>query len=248
MRVLIIDNSKATAAKNLPALLKDEGLVVLSTDDPEEGIELAKLYDYDAIVLNLVPHGMKALVQLRAKNVRAPVIVVSASNLTSDRIHALNQGADDFVGLPCDVDELVARLRAVVRRMNGHIQSALVIGDLVLDQTKKISMIGGKRVNLTPKEFQMVELLILRRGATITKEMFLNYLYDGRDEPELKIIDVMVCKIRKKFVDVSGGNGFIETVWGRGYRITASAYKDTNKGVASQFFERVESPSIQPAA
>jgi len=112
---------------------------------------------------------------------------------------------------------LIARIHAIVRRSKGHAQSVITTGDLVVNLDAKTVEVGGQRVHLTGKEYQMLELLSLRKGTTLTKEMFLNHLYGGMDEPELKIIDVFICKLRKKLDAVSGSQNYIETVWGRGY-------------------------------
>jgi len=114
-------------------------------------------------------------------------------------------------------DELVARIHAIVRRSKGHAQSVISTGDLLVNLDQKTVEVAGERVHLTGKEYQMLELLSLCRGTTLTKEMFLNHLYGGMDEPELKIIDVFICKLRKKLANASDGKNYIETVWGRGY-------------------------------
>jgi two-component system cell cycle response regulator CtrA len=118
---------------------------------------------------------------------------------------------------PFHKDELVARIHAIVRRSKGHAQSVIQTGDLAVNLDAKIVEVNGARVHLTGKEYQMLELLSLRKGSTLTKEMFLNHLYGGMDEPEMKIIDVFICKLRKKLAHASDGKDYIETVWGRGY-------------------------------
>ena len=125
--------------------------------------------------------------------------------------------ADDYMTKPFHKDELVARIHAIVRRSRGHAQSVIQTGDLVVNLDTKMVEVNGARVHLTGKEYQMLELLSLRKGTTLTKEMFLNHLYGGMDEPELKIIDVFICKLRKKLANASNGKNYIETVWGRGY-------------------------------
>jgi DNA-binding winged helix-turn-helix (wHTH) protein len=134
-----------------------------------------------------------------------------------DKVRGLGFGADDYMTKPFHKDELVARIHAIVRRSKGHAQSVITTGDLVVNLDAKTVEVGGQRVHLTGKEYQMLELLSLRKGTTLTKEMFLNHLYGGMDEPELKIIDVFICKLRKKLDAASGGQNYIETVWGRGY-------------------------------
>ena len=118
---------------------------------------------------------------------------------------------------PFHRDELVARIHAVVRRSKGHSQSVIRTGKLAVNLDAKTVEVDGARVHLTGKEYAMLELLSLRKGTTLTKEMFLNHLYGGMDEPELKIIDVFICKLRKKLSSACGGENYIETVWGRGY-------------------------------
>jgi two-component system cell cycle response regulator CtrA len=118
---------------------------------------------------------------------------------------------------PFHKEELVARIHAVVRRSKGHAQSVIKTGDIQVNLDAKTVEVNGSRVHLTGKEYQMLELLSLRKGTTLTKEMFLNHLYGGMDEPELKIIDVFICKLRKKLAASAQGQHHIETVWGRGY-------------------------------
>ena len=124
---------------------------------------------------------------------------------------------DDYMTKPFHKDELVARIHAIVRRSRGHAQSVIQTGDLVVNLDTKTVAVNGARVHLTGKEYQMLELLSLRKGTTLTKEMFLNHLYGGMDEPEIKIIDVFMCKLRKKLAGAWNGKDYIETVWGRGY-------------------------------
>jgi two-component system cell cycle response regulator CtrA len=118
---------------------------------------------------------------------------------------------------PFHKDELVARIHAIVRRSKGHAQSVIQIGDIVLNLDSKTIEVGGARINFTGKEYKMLELLMLHKDRPVTKEMFLNHLYGGMDEPEVKIVDVFICKLRKKLTSASGGKNFVETIWGRGY-------------------------------
>jgi len=134
-----------------------------------------------------------------------------------DKVKGLGFGADDYMTKPFHKDELVARIHAIVRRSKGHAQSVVQTGELIVKLDAKTVEINEVRVHLTGKEYQMLELLSLRKGTTITKEMFLTQLYGGLDEPEIKIIDVFICKLRKKLASASNGKNYIETVWGRGY-------------------------------
>ena len=154
---------------------------------------------------------------MRASKIKTPILILSGMAGIEDKVKGLGFGADDYLTKPFHKDELVARIQAIVRRSKGHAQSVITTGDLVVNLDQKTVAIAGNRVHLTGKEYQMLELLALRKGTTLTKEMFLNHLYGGMDEPELKIIDVFICKLRKKLANASGGKNYIETVWGRGY-------------------------------
>jgi len=153
---------------------------------------------------------------LRVSKVKTPILILSGLPGIEDKVRGFGFGADDYMTKPFHKDELVARIHAIVRRSKGHAQSVIQIGDLVVNLDTKTVEVKGTRVHLTGKEYQMLELLSLRKGTTLTKEMFLNHLYGGMDEPELKIIDVFICKLRKKLANASSGNNYIETVWARG--------------------------------
>ncbi|QAY80373.1 response regulator transcription factor [Sphingosinicella sp. BN140058] len=225
MRVLLIED-EAVVAKSVDAMLTAAGFNVYCTDLGEEGIDLARLYDYDAVLLDLNladMHGLKVLQKMRLEKVMTPVIVVSGEADVATKVRALSAGADDFVAKPFHREELVARISAVARRSKGHCQSAIRVGKLSVDIERKLVSIDGAAIFLTGKEYQIMELLALRNGAAVTKEMFLNHLYGGIDEePEVKIIDVFVCKLRKKLTMAAGGVDYIETIWGRGYRLRDS--------------------------
>jgi two-component system cell cycle response regulator CtrA len=219
MRVLLIEDDSSTA-QSIELMLKSESFNVYTTDLGEEGIDLGKIYDYDIILLDLnLPDvsGFEVLRKLRVSKVKSPVLILSGLAGIEDKIKGLGFGADDYMTKPFHKDELVARIHAIVRRSKGHAQSAINTGDLCVNLDTKMVEINGARVHLTGKEYQMLELLALRKGTTLTKEMFLSQLYGGLDEPEVKIIDVFVCKLRKKLANASGGKHYIETVWGRGY-------------------------------
>jgi len=144
-------------------------------------------------------------------------LILSGSDDTENKIKGFGFGADDYLTKPFHREELVARIHAIIRRSKGHSQSVINVGRVSVNLDAKSVTVAGKPVHLTGKEYQMFELLSLRKGSTLTKEMFLNHLYGGMDEPELKIIDVFICKLRKKLNIATGGENYIETVWGRGY-------------------------------
>jgi two-component system cell cycle response regulator CtrA len=219
MRVLLVEDDSATA-QPVELMLKAEGMNVYTTALGEEAIDLGKLYDYDIILLNIgLPDisGYEVIRALRVAKVRTPIMIVSNLAGVEDKVKGLGHGADDYLTKPFHKDEMVARIRAIVRRSKGHAEPAIVIDGLRVHISEKTVDIDGVPLRLTGKEFQMLEILALRKGTTLTKEMFLNHLYGGRDEPELKIIDVFICKLRKKIAAASGGRCYIETVWGRGY-------------------------------
>jgi two-component system cell cycle response regulator CtrA len=161
--------------------------------------------------------GFEVLRKLRVSKVKTPILILSGLAGIEDKIRGLGFGADDYVTKPFHKDELVARIHAIVRRSKGHAQSVINTDDLCVNLDSQTVDINGARVRLTGKEYQMLELLALRMGTTLTKEMFLSHLYGGMDEPEMKIIDVFICKLRKKLASASSGKKYIETVWGRGY-------------------------------
>ncbi|MBL9012313.1 MAG: response regulator transcription factor [Alphaproteobacteria bacterium] len=219
MRVLLIEDDSAMA-QSIDLMLKSEGFNVYSTDLGEEGVDLGKLYDYDIILLDLnLPDmsGFEVLKHLRVAKVQTPILILSGTSTIENKVKGLGVGADDYLTKPFHKDELVARIHAIVRRSKGHSQSVILTGKLTVNLDTKTVEVQGSRVHLTGKEYQMLELLSLRKGTTLTKEMFLNHLYGGMDEPELKIIDVFICKLRKKLAMATEGDNYIETVWGRGY-------------------------------
>ena len=218
MRVLLIEDDSATA-QSIELMLKSEGFNIYTTDLGEEGVDLGKIYDYDLILLDLnLPDmcGMDVLRTLRVAKINTPIMILSGSAEIDTKVKTLGGGADDYMTKPFHKDELVARIHAVVRRSKGHAQSVIRTGDIVVNLDAKTVEVNGNRVHLTGKEYQMLELLSLRKGTTLTKEMFLNHLYGGMDEPELKIIDVFICKLRKKLRHFLGHSNYIERVWGRG--------------------------------
>jgi len=219
MRVLLIEDDTAMS-RSIETMLSSDGFNVYATDLGEEGLDLGKLYDYDIIILDLgLPdmHGYDVLKRLRVSKVETPVLILSGSSDTDGVVKGLGFGADDYLTKPFRREELVARIQAIIRRSKGHSQSIIRTGKLMVNLDTKSVEVDNQRIHLTGKEYAMLELLSLRKGTTLTKEMFLNHLYGGMDEPELKIIDVFICKLRKKLATATGGDHYIETVWGRGY-------------------------------
>ncbi len=218
MRVLLIEDDTATA-KAIELMLKSEDYVCDSTDLGEDGLDIGKLYDYDLIILDLMLpdiDGLEVLRRMRTAKVQTPILILSGLSQPDDKVKALTAGADDYLTKPFDKEELVARIQAIVRRTNGHPDAVVRTGGLSVNLNTRMVTVDEQLVHLTRREYSILELLALRKGSTLTKEMFLNHLYGGMDEPEIKIIDVFICKLRKKLSAASGEN-YIETVWGRGY-------------------------------
>ena len=221
MRVLIVEDDSSTA-KSIELMLKSENFVVDQTDLGEEGLEIGKLYDYDIILLDLMLpdiDGYEVLRRLRAARVDTPILILSGLGELDNKLKGLGFGADDYLTKPFDKRELIARIQAIVRRSKGHSDSVIRTGKLAVNLDARSVEVAGQPLHLTGKEYGIIELLSLRKGTTLTKAMFLNHLYGGVDEPEIKIIDVFVCKLRKKLVGATGGDSYIETIWGRGYML-----------------------------
>tara|TARA_B100000424_G_scaffold250534_1_gene225323 strand:- start:36 stop:740 length:705 start_codon:yes stop_codon:yes gene_type:complete len=219
MRVLLVEDDPSTQ-KSVKMMLESANMVVDTTDLGEDGLEIGKLYDYDIIVLDIMlpdMDGFEVLRRLRDSRVNTPVLILSGLGESENKVKGLGHGADDYLVKPFNKEELMARIQAIVRRSQGHAQSVIQTGRLMVNLDTRTVEVDGQPIHLTGKEYGILELLSLRKGTTLTKEMFLNHLYNGMDEPELKIIDVFICKLRKKLSTATSGENYIETVWGRGY-------------------------------
>ena len=218
MRVLIATQNEQSA-HSLSVTLDAHGFGGELVFDDAEALQMLRLYDYDIAIFDQRCGAATAIALLktaRGTNVPTPIVVLGADDVAT-MIEAFEEGADDVVTKPFRGDELIVRLRAIARRARGHSSSTIRIGDLVVNLDRRSASIGEAAVAATGKEYALLELLALRRGVTLTKETILTHLYGGMDEPELKIIDVFICKLRKKLAMASHGRNYIETVWGRGY-------------------------------
>ena len=217
MRALLVEDDATTAA-SIKMMLSQENFICDTTDLGEDGVEIGKLSDYDIIVLDLaLPDidGYEVLRRLRAARVPTPILILSQIAELDHKIKALGFDADDFLIKPFERRELIARIQAKVRRPKSH--SVIRTGKLVVDLDSRIVWVDDEPSRLTGKEYSVLELLSLRKGTTLTKEMFLNHLYGGEDEPEVRLIDTFVYHLRKKLAEATGGDHYIETEWGRGY-------------------------------
>jgi two-component system cell cycle response regulator CtrA len=225
MHILVVEDNPA-AARSLELMLASDGHNVAVTASGEEGVELAEIYGHDVVLLDLDLEdisGLEALRAMRLKKIDCPVIVVSGSLDVDTKVQALAAGADDYVTKPFHKSELVARITAIVRRSRGHTDSVIRTGAIALDLNTRRVEVNGVQIHLTPSEYKMLELLSLRKNTVLSKEACLTYLYNGLSEPEIKIIDVFICKLRKKISSAAvDGDSQIETVWGGGYMLRDS--------------------------
>jgi two-component system, cell cycle response regulator CtrA len=217
MRVLLYsDDEKSRDATHLR--LKLFGYNVTSSSVYEEAQDLAKLYEFDVIIIGSAP--MAVTKALRTFGVFSPILAVFNHNDTDARIATLDEGADACLTSPVDGDEFLAVINALVRRSRNHATEVVACGDLSVNLARMQVSIRGKFVDFTAREYKILQLLALRRGSTVTREVMMNHLYGGRDEPDIKIIDVFVCKLRRKLRKHDMGD-FVTTVWGRGYQLAA---------------------------
>ena len=221
-RILLIEDDPSTA-RSIELALAAAGMICDAANLGEEGSHIGKLYEYDLIILDLMLpdiDGYEVLLRLRSAKIKTPVLILSGLSSADQKIKGLGFGADDYLTKPFDRGELIARIQAIVRRSKGHSESVIRFDKVAINLDTRSVEVAGTSVHLTNKEYAILELLAMRKGTVLTKDTFLNHLYNGMDEPEIKIIDVFVCKLRKKLADASGENtNYIETVWGRGYML-----------------------------
>jgi two-component system cell cycle response regulator CtrA len=225
MRILLIEDD-STTSRGIELALRAEDICVETADRGEDGIQFARHFDYDAIILDLaLPDisGFEVLRSLRMAQIGTPVIVMSGTAAVENKVKALNAGADDYIIKPCSNAELIARLRALVRRSKGYAQSCISFGPITLDLVAKTVESEGRRVPLSGKEYQILELLSLRRGKPVSKETMINHIYTDGEGPDSPTIGLFMYRLRKKLAAASGGGHYIETVHQHGYLLPRAA-------------------------
>ena len=219
MRILVVEPD-VMMKKRLEVALTAAGFNVESVSNGEDALDLARSFEFSVMVseLNLPDlHGFDLLKRIRGAKVKTPLLVLSTVDSIDAKVAAFSHGADDYVTKPFHPGELSARLRALVRRSSGHADRTVRTGGLAIDLDAKTVELDGAAVDLTAKEYAVLELLALRRGRPITKEMFLDHVYGHTDEPISKVIDVYICRLRKKLATTTTGESYIGTLRGRGY-------------------------------
>lgn len=213
MRVLVVEDEPRLAGL-VRQSLEENGFSVDAAPDGESGLYEALNVDYDAVILDLMlPRldGWTVLKRLRAKK-KTPVLLLTARDALADKIRGLDRGADDYLTKPFELKELAARVRALIRRASDKPDPVIRMGDVDVDTSARLVRKGGRPVDLTGKEYAVVELLALHRGKLVTRTMIYDHVYDDREETLSNVVDVFVARIRKKL-----GAGFVETRKGQGY-------------------------------
>jgi two-component system OmpR family response regulator len=215
MRILLVDDDPLTL-NFLAKMFRDQGYAVDTSEEGEDGLFKAESWDYDAIVLDVVLPGVSGweiLARLR-KTKKTPVLMLTSRNATTDQVRGLDTGADDYVVKPFEVSELLARLRALIRRTTHHAHSCVEIGDITIDVAARVVTRAGQRIDLSPREYAIVEHLTLHRTKIVTRSDLFEHVFDENNDTLSNVIDVHIGKIRKKL-----GRDFIATHHGHGYSI-----------------------------
>lgn len=219
MHILFVED-EAKIANFVRAGLKEQGFIVDYCDNGDQGYDRAMENEYDALVLDImVPgkDGLSILKNLRRQGQNVPIILLTARNELDDRLEGLNLGADDYIAKPFFVEELVARIHAVVRRSIGERQNLVCVGPFKLDRIAREVTCNQHMVELTSREFNLLEYLMRSPGRVFTRTQILEHIWGYDFNPTTNVVDVCVQRIRKK-IDSIGGEGWIESIRGVGYR------------------------------
>ena len=222
MRILLIEDNR-TMARSIEKILDRARFEYETAHSGEAALELARIYAFDAILLDLALPGMsgiEVLCHLRTMHIWAPVLILSGNCETTTKVSGFVAGADDYITKPFDSAELVARLHAKVRRSLGHAQSQIITGPISIDLAAGVVLVDGQYVSLSAKEYAIFEKLSLHKDMTVTREMIQTHLYGGHCEPDLKTVNVFICKLRKKLAHAGAPpSGCIKTICGQGYSL-----------------------------
>ncbi len=222
MKVLIVEDDPTTA-RSVELVLASKGIICDTVSLGSEGAKIGKVHSYELVILDLMlpdVDGYEVLLRLRAANIKVPVMILSGIDAPEKKVRAFGLGADDYVTKPFNNGELLARVEAIVRRFKGYSESIIRINDLEINLDSNIVTVEGNHIDLTNKEYSILKILAMKKGQVLSKKDLLDELYSGIDEPDIKIIDVFVCKLRKKLVDASSNKkDLIETIWGIGYSL-----------------------------
>jgi two-component system, OmpR family, response regulator len=217
MRLLIVED-EIDLLESLAQALREDGYAVDTAENGEDGLYKAKAWEYDAIILDwMMPklNGLELLRTLRREK-KTPVLILTARDAVADRIAGLDQGADDYLIKPFSLNELLARVRALIRRSTGNASNCLVVGDIEINLASKSVKDSGKCVDLTAREYAMLELLAMHAGKLVSRTMIYNHLFDEQDDTLSNLVDVHISHLRKKL-----GKDVIETRRGLGYILHA---------------------------
>ncbi|HEX9631129.1 MAG TPA: response regulator transcription factor [Gemmatimonadales bacterium] len=223
MRILVVEDDRKVAGF-IEMGLREEGYAVDLARDGDEAIVLAHVNDYDAILLDLMlpkKNGLQVAAELRREGRTTPILMLTARDATEDVVRGLDAGADDYLTKPFKFDELLARLRALVRRGGATRVERITAGPLELDRLKHQAYVGGKALDLTPREFQLLEHFMMHKDDVVRRTELLEKVWDMHFDPESNVVDVHVGNLRRKLRE-AGYDGIIRTVRGVGFRLNGS--------------------------
>ena len=221
MRILVVEDDRKVAGF-IRQGLEEEGHVVDVAPDGEDGTALAHINDYDVILLDLVmpkKNGLQVAQELRREGRTTPILMLTSRDATEDVVRGLDAGADDYLAKPFKFDELLARIRALVRRGGAERMEVLRYGPVSMDRLKHVATLSDRPLDLTPKEFQLLEYFLLHPEEVVRRTTLLEKVWDMHFDPESNVVDVHVGNLRRKLRQALGQE-LIETVRGVGFRLT----------------------------